>query len=196
MDQVAFNAADCLARVRQGDEIAARDLVEHLYPFVIRIVRNHLPRRGSEEELAQDIFVRMFSRLHQYRGEVAIEHWVSRIAVNHCLNAIRARKVRPEWRMGDLSEEHELVAQATVAATTGDPHPAEAMAARELVDLLLECLLPQDQALIRMLELEDRPVEEIATILGWSVAQTRVRAFRARQKLNRHFERLRKAGKL
>src|SRR4029077_14818410 len=99
-----LDVADCLARVRGQDQDAARSLVEYLYPMVIRIVRANLPRRAAEEDLAQDIFVKMFQKLDQFRGDVPFDHWVSRIAVNHCLNAIRAQKNRPEWRMADLSE--------------------------------------------------------------------------------------------
>ncbi len=43
---------------RNSDEAAATKLVEHLYPTVIRIVRNHLPRRESEEDLSQEIFLK------------------------------------------------------------------------------------------------------------------------------------------
>src|SRR5215469_4086573 len=102
-----FDLADCVARVRLEDQDAARSLVEYLYPFVISIVRRKLPRRAAEEDLVQEIFLKMFEKLHQYRGEVPLHHWVSRIAANHSLNAIRSERSRPEWRMADLSEEQE-----------------------------------------------------------------------------------------
>ncbi|HEX2100446.1 MAG TPA: sigma factor, partial [Candidatus Synoicihabitans sp.] len=65
-----FDLVGCLERVRADDQLAARELVEHLYPLVIRIVRARLPRRVSEEDLTQDIFLKMFSRLDQYQGAV------------------------------------------------------------------------------------------------------------------------------
>ena len=77
----SFDLAGCLDLVRQCDQAAARALVDHLYPLVIRIVRAHLPRRVPEEDLAQDIFLKMFTRLEQYQGNVPFPHWVSRIAV-------------------------------------------------------------------------------------------------------------------
>ena len=57
-----FDLAGCLDRVRQRDQVAARELVDHLYPLVIRIVRSHLPRRVAEEDLCQEVFMKMFSR--------------------------------------------------------------------------------------------------------------------------------------
>ena len=47
-EPTAFDLAGCLQRVRQRDQAAARELVEHLYPLVIRIVRAHLPRQVAE----------------------------------------------------------------------------------------------------------------------------------------------------
>jgi DNA-directed RNA polymerase specialized sigma24 family protein len=58
----------CLERVRRQDAAAARLLVDHFYPLVIKIVRSHRPRRMAEEDLAQEIYLKMFNRLAQYQG--------------------------------------------------------------------------------------------------------------------------------
>ncbi len=192
MDQAVFDVQNCLEQVRRKDEAATRALVEHLYPSILRIVRTRTPRRDSEEDLMQDIFIKVFTRLDQYRGTVAFEHWVSRIAVNHCLNALRAQKSRPEWRWSDLPEEQAEALEAFWLSDAHEPCPSEALAARELVDLLLEGLAPEDRLLMRWLEIEDRSVEEISQMTGWSATRIRVRAFRARRKLNRRFAALRK----
>ena len=191
-----LDVADCLARVRGQDQDAARSLVEYLYPMVTRIVRANLPRRAAEEELAQDIFVKMFQKLEQFRGDVPFEHWVSRIAVNHCLNAIRAQKSRPEWRMADLSEEQAAALEAATSDHTHNPDPTLLSGARELVEMLLEALSPEDRLLIRMLELEELSVDEVRQRTGWSATLIRVRAFRARRRLNKRFRTLRAEGRL
>src|SRR3954463_10536319 len=103
-DDEPFDVAGCLQRVRQRDQSAARELVDYLYPLVIRIVRSHLPRRVAEEDLAQEVFMKMFSRIDQYQGAVPFPHWVSRIAVTTCIDHLRAQKRRPEFRWADLSE--------------------------------------------------------------------------------------------
>ena len=79
MSSERFDEAACLCLVREGNESACRELVEHLYPAVIRIVRAHLPRREMEEDLDQEVFMKMFARLSQYRQNVPLQHWVSRI---------------------------------------------------------------------------------------------------------------------
>src|SRR5215210_2611821 len=91
------------------DDEAARELVRQLYPLVAKVVRAHRFRRPSEEDLSQMIFIKVFQKLSQFSGKVPLEHWVSRIAVNTCLNQIESEKVRPELRHADLSEEEKAV---------------------------------------------------------------------------------------
>src|SRR5204862_3199178 len=103
--EASLDMVACLERVRQSDEEAARALVRELYPLVMKIVRSHLPRRTDEEDLAQMVFGKVFAHLEQYAGAVPFEHWVSRVAVNTCLNQLRSEKCRPEVRWADLNEE-------------------------------------------------------------------------------------------
>lgn len=172
-------------RVRDGDEEAARALVQRLYPLVMRIVRSHRPRRTDEEDLAQMVFVRMFTRLEQWRASAPFEHWVSRVAVNVCLSQIDFERVRPEWRMADLSEEQVEHLDRTVQDGPGSTDSREALADRELVERLLAAVPPRDRLVLQLLDLEGRSVEEASQITGWSRTMVKVQAFRARRKMRR-----------
>jgi hypothetical protein len=55
------------------------------------------------------IFIKVFQKLSQFSGNVPLEHWVSRVAVNTCLNQIESEKVRPEVRMLIYVEEQAVV---------------------------------------------------------------------------------------
>ena len=186
-----FDLAGCLERVRQRDQLAARELVDHLYPLVIRIVRAHLPRRVAEEDLAQEVFLKMFSRLAQYQGAVTFSHWVSRISVTTCIDHLRAQKRRPEFRWADLSENEAEVLDA-VLTNENDVPANEAMAAHELVHKLIKQLKPADQLVIRLLDLEQKTIVEICEVTGWNQSLVKVRAFRARRKLRKMFQELEK----
>ena len=170
-------------------EDAARALFRHLYPLVGRLVRSHLPRRTSPEDLVQTVFMKVFANLDRFSGAVPLEHWVSRIAVNTCLNQLAAERVRPELRWADLSEEQ---AEALEAAMSGpeDLEPSENLAAREIVEKLLAQLAPAERMLLTLLHLEGRSVAEVQEITGWNVPVIKVRAFRARRKLRKHYEKL------
>jgi len=120
---------------------------------------------------------------------VPIEHWVSRIAVNTCLNQIESEKVRPELRYADLTEEEEAVVQNL--ATSGEElAPDKQFASRQLVEHLLGLLKPVERLVIDLLYLQGRSIEEIRKLTGWTAALVKVRAFRARRKMKAQLDRL------
>ncbi len=192
MAESGLDVVACLVRVRQRDEDAARALVEHLYPLVIKIVRAHRPRRLDETDLAQEIFMKMFANLEQYRGVVPFEHWVSRVAVTTCLDRLRAQKRRPELRWADLTETEADMLDAVLTAKN-EPHPSQALAAREVVGKLMDALSPADRLVVQLLDLEERSVAEIQAITGWNTTLIKVRAFRARRKMRKHLGQMEKA---
>ena len=98
--------------------------------------------------------------------------------------------------MADLSEEQAEVLETVTTFATDQSDPVRAIAARELVEKLLESLSPEDRLVIQMLEIEESSIAEIQQVTGWSATMIRVRAFRARRKLNKRFGKLRKEGKL
>jgi len=154
--------------------------------LVTKIVRSHLPRRVDEEDLAQTVFAKVFAHVDQYSGRVPFEHWVSRVAVNTCLNALRAEKCRPELRLADLSEEEAMVVEQIVLREKS-PDPAEQLVARDLARKMLDTLSPRDRLIVSLLDLEERSVEEVRELTGWNASVIKVRAFRARIKLRKQF---------
>jgi RNA polymerase sigma-70 factor (ECF subfamily) len=119
---------------------------------------------------------------------VPLEHWVSRIAVRTCYDRLRAQQRRPELRQADLAPEELEHLDRTTAATEDDT--AEAIAAHDLLGQLLAKLNPQDRLVINLLELEQRSIAEIQQLTGWNRSLIKVRAFRARQKLKKEWERM------
>lgn len=186
------DARELVARALRDDEDAARALVRRFYPLVAKIARAHRPRRAALEDLCQMIFIRMFQNLAQFSGAVPLEHWLARIAVNTCRNALAAERVRPEIRRADLSEEQEAVLDS-LAATSEEIAPDRQLASRDLVEQLLALLKPAERFLIDLIYLQAKSVEEIARMTGWNKTLVKVRAFRARQKLKQHLSRIQKA---
>ena len=180
-----------LQRVRENDPEASHTLVRELFPQVMKIVRGHLPRRMDAEDLAQMVFVKIFQKIDQYHGDAPFPHWVSRIAVNTCLNELRAEKARPELRWADLGEEQAEALQRVLDRDTG-PGIEHDVATRDLADRLLETLPARDRLILTLLDLEERSVAEVSAMTGSPEAVVKVRAFRARRRLRRELERLEK----
>jgi RNA polymerase sigma-70 factor (ECF subfamily) len=172
----------CLERVRQGDDAAIRALITHMYPLVCKIVRANLPRRGSEEDEMQVVLTKVFRSIDQFEGRVPFNHWVSRIAVNSCLNSIRYEKSRPELRMADLGEDEAAVVQ-NLAADDGTLDASLGLAARDLVQRLVACLGPKDRLLVRLVYLENMSLQDASEATGWSASAIAMRLSRAKVKM-------------
>jgi RNA polymerase sigma-70 factor (ECF subfamily) len=186
---VDLDASELVQAALRHDDEAARELVRRLYPLVAKMVRSHRPRRTSEEDLCQMIFIKIFQKLGQFSGKVPLEHWVSRIAVNTCLSQIESERIRPELRHADLSEEEQAVVE-NLATSTEELAPDRQLASRQLVEHLFQFLKPVERLVIDLLYLQGRSVEEIHQITGLGAAAIKVRAFRARQKMKKHLTKL------
>lgn len=171
------------AWLRERNEEAARRLMDALYPGVIAIIRGRLPRRAAEEDLAQEIFVRFFEKLGSWDRRAPLTHWIARMALNHCIDRLRAEQRRPELRFADLTEDEAAALTATLAAPEALAH--QQAGAGDLAQKLLASLSPAERVVIEMLDLEGRTSPEVEALTGWSSVTVRVRAFRARQKLRK-----------
>jgi RNA polymerase sigma-70 factor (ECF subfamily) len=173
--------AELLARWRAGEDGAGQCLCERHGQLVQRIVRAHRPRACAPDDLVQEVFLTMFARSERYaeRAGTPFAHWLSRLAVHVCRDALRAEARRPS-DAGISAEAADALAWLRTGAADAR-HDAEA--ARELVEILLATLPPADRLVLTLLDLEGRSVAEIAALTGWSRTLVKVRAFRARRRL-------------
>ncbi|MGC3969228.1 MAG: RNA polymerase sigma factor [Pirellulales bacterium] len=184
-----FDAADCVARVSRGDAAAFRQLVDRTYPLVARIVRSHLSPAHDRAACEQETFLRIYRRIDQYRNDAPLEHWIARIAVNCCLDALRTNKRKRELRYSDLGV-HECQALEASLAETSSQEAVDGTAAAELVSHVLDALEPEDAVLIRLHDLEEQSLAETAATLGWSISWTKTKLARARGRLKTQLEAL------
>lgn len=190
MEETGPGWEDLLRLTRKGDEGAARHLVAGLYPSVLRIVRTHRPVAMDEQDLVQEVFLKMFAKLDSYRGDQPLDHWVARIARNLCFDHLRKQRTRGELRYADLGEgEGEILEAAFSREMAGRPGIDSPEEVRRLVERLLGTLRPAEARVVRMLDLEERPVKEVAAELGWGESRVKVTAFRARRKLQETMQR-------
>lgn len=87
--------APLATRAMAGDESAARELAEAPHPLLWRIVHAHLPHRTDASDLIQEVLIKMFAHLHQYRADSPFAHWVSRLAVTTCLDRLKNERDDP-----------------------------------------------------------------------------------------------------
>ena len=192
MDEPTLDpTAEWVAAARRGDQEASRQLIRCLYPTVTAIIRNHLPWSEREEDLAQEVFLKVFSRLDQFRGERPIQHWVSRIALFTCYDALRRQRTRRVLHFSDLSEaEARFLEDGLADESESRQSVAAGDSPRELLDKLLSTLKPDQQMVLRLLDLEQKSVREICALTGWRESKVKVTAMRARRKLSETLARM------
>ncbi len=179
---------ELIAAVRSGETARFEVLVERYQPRIFATARRYARRESEVEDIVQDIFIRAFQKLDSFRGEAPFEHWLMRLAVHTCYNHLRSHQRRKETPFTEISDgESDWLEHF---AADPDNTRADAEAARELVNLLLEQLSPASRMIITLLEIEEKSVKEIAALTGWSVALVKVRAFRARAEMRKCLEKL------
>lgn len=169
------------------DEAAAAWLVERYYPIVLGIARRHAGWRTGEADLAQEVFLHVFAALPRYDPARPFENWLARITLNTCYQHLRAQRCRPELRWSDLSPEQRA---ALAEGGAGKGETLDGREAREILDRLLATLPATDQLIFRLWHLEEKSVAEIRELTGWSAVLVRVRAHRARKKMQQLLRRL------
>ena len=140
------------------------------------------------DDLIQEVMLKVFSRLEQFRGEVPLEHWARRIALTTCFDRLRRQKARPEHLFADLSENERMALEAA-RAPEGAREP-DATDALSLLNRLLDLLPPKERWLLRQVELGNKTIAEVCEETGWKPGAARVRLFRARLRLKAEFRRM------
>ncbi|MBU6411143.1 MAG: sigma-70 family RNA polymerase sigma factor [Verrucomicrobia bacterium] len=180
--------ADLIAATLKGDAASFEPLVQKYSPRVFATARRYARRESEVEDIAQEVWLKAFQKLASFRGEAPFEHWLMRLTVRTCYDFLRAHRRNRESAFSDLSEpENDWLQRFVTAPETAGEH---AEAAKLLVQRILEKLSPPARLVITLLEIEDRPVKEIARLTGWSVALVKVRAFRARAEMRKTLAKL------
>ena len=191
MDEAPIKVTpDLIERAKNEDEDACDRLVEILYPLISATVLSHIRRSADHEDVIQEVFMKMFLKIDQYKGPRPFEHWLSRIAVTGCYDWLRKRRARPLLSYSELSETEAEIVERTLSGNLAGDSPPQ----RELLDGLLDKLIgrlnPREQIAIRLRDLEERSVKEIEDITGWSPSKIKTLTMRGRRNLAQHLQRL------
>jgi len=166
--------------VLAGKDGAFVQLVSRYKRKVFAMAARFARDRDDLDDICQDIFIKIYENLGKFRSDAPFEHWLSRIAIRTCYDALRKR--RKERGHVPLDIVH-----YQIAAESGE-ELLVAEEARTLLEKGMSQLNPAERLVITLLELEEKSVREIAGLTGWSETNVKVRAFRARQKLKRILE--------
>ncbi len=151
-------------------------LVNKYKDKVFSLVMGMLRNKEEAEDIAQEIFVKIFKALPKFKQKAKFSTWVYRIAYNECISRLRRHKIRTvsvdQVSSGYLDRDEN---------ETGNWQETEIK--HRLLHRALDKLSETDRGLVRFFYFDNLPVDEIARITGLSASNVKTKMFRIRKKL-------------
>jgi len=175
---------DIIHQVLEGDTNAFERLVTGYKNYVFKIVSKHMPP-DLIEETAHDVFIAAFQSLKNFRFKSDFKHWLSKIALRTCYDYWRKQYRSPETAISSLSDRHqewirEVVDHESFQDFSDKGRREES---KEILDWALSHLNAEDRMVVELIYLEGMSGKEVADLMGWSVANVKIRSFRSKNKL-------------
>lgn len=183
---IMFSDSEIIRQVLEGNVNSFESLMLRYKDLVLRIVKKHVPY-SEVEEMAQETFIRAYQSLSGFKSKGDFKQWLSSIAVRTCYDYWRKAYRNKEITISSLTEGHQKWLEESIS---DKPAPSfreddDRKEAEELLDWAMGKLAPEDRMVLELIYLEGLSGKEAADLLGWSVANIKVRSFRARNKLKR-----------
>ncbi len=181
-----------IEKARAGDAAAFNQVVLAYRKRIMGTISRLIGRPEDVEDVAQEVFVRLYYSLEQLRSPEVFEPWMYRLTVNAAYDYLRKRKRRQESRMADLADQQVIMADAA-AGEKVEAERLEAAETREFVQSLLSEVSEEDRILLMLKEVEGLSLKELEQIYNVNENALKVRLYRARQRVLKAYER-NKAG--
>jgi len=178
-----LNDNDLISEVLKGNQQAYAELVTRYQAYVFTLVLRLIKSREDAEEVAQDVFVKAYRALADFRGDAKFSTWLYTIVNTTCLTFLR--KKRPELH----SLDHEKVYETVAAQDSGmRANQVEQKSRSVMVTNAINLLNGDDAEIITLFYKAEQSLEEIAKIMGIETNAAKVRLHRARTRLREKME--------
>jgi RNA polymerase sigma-70 factor (ECF subfamily) len=194
VDHKTSDEAVLVRRVQAGDELAFREIVERYQSQVFSIIHGILLNHHDAEDIAQQVFAKVFFSIKGFDFRSSVLTWVYKITVNECYDYLRKKKVRKLVYESDFSQEDAQRMEASEPVVASASPVDTRLANRDLALQLLAKVSAEDRNLILLKEVEGHSVEELAGMTGLNENTIKVKLFRTRQKLLKAAQRLGRMG--
>ncbi|EGB14740.1 RNA polymerase, sigma-24 subunit, ECF subfamily [Pseudodesulfovibrio mercurii] len=181
---VHMDDEEVIERILDGDRDAFALLLRRHESHVSRLVAAHVPP-DQAAEVAHEAFIRAYRGLPGYRPIKPFRNWLTTVTLRCCKDYWRREYRNREAPVCDLSEDGQRWLDTALAANSTEAFETLARQRElgEVLDAVLNMLSPMDRMVMTLSYLEERPTSETAEMLGISVPNVKVRAFRAKRKL-------------
>ena len=165
----------------KGDLNAFDEIVRRHQTMIARCLFRFCPHQADLEDLVQETFIKSFRKLESWQATAPFENWLRKIAYNTGYDHFRKNSRNPASISINNLQENEL----TLERLSENKDHRRSFEMTEQVQKILALLREEERTLLTMQYLEDLPLAEIADQLGWGLSKTKVKSFRARNKLRK-----------
>ena len=186
---------DLMRRVTAGDARAFEALFERYEAQVRSRLRRIVWDEAAVEDLLQEVFLRLWTKADQWKGQGALVGWLLRTATNLALNYLRSLKRRPsrplEFQVESEDESGSVVPRWMIDVSARRPDEIAQMAEeREALWALVDALPEEQRRVLRMVHEAEMKIGEVADELGISSGTVKSRLHYARGKLAKEWSKL------
>jgi RNA polymerase sigma-70 factor (ECF subfamily) len=177
--------AEVMLRVGTGDDEAFRFLVEKFRRPIIAFMYRSVGNQQVAEELAQEVFLRVYKSRQTYKADAKFTTWLYRIATNLAMNHARDTKLERAGKVS-LDEPVDEESDRTMDVADTSMTAEEALVKRERMQAIKRCVLalPERQrSAVLMHKYQEMDYKQIAQTLGLSESATKSLLFRAYESL-------------
>ena len=183
--------ASLIKRAQSGDAGAFNEIIRAYRKRILGTIFRLISRAEDVEDVGQDVFVRLYFSLDQLRAPEVFEPWLYRLTVNAAYDYLRKRRRSGDVRMADLSEEQLSMADAAAGSKESAKQENQKQL-RETLDVLMGQVSEDDRLLLGLKELQGLSLKELRKVYGVSENVLKVRLFRARKRVLKAYDRLKK----
>ena len=177
---------DLVARVAAGDRDAFGELVERHHRRLLRVCERLLGDAEEARDAVQEVFLKVMVKAGGFRPKALVSTWLYRVAVNHCLNVLRRRRLRRWVSLSAAEDDDAVTPPLEPAEERADPHrELDARRRWGLVHRAINGLPPSQRAVLVLARFEELSYREIAETLGITLGAVESRLFRAMRALER-----------
>jgi RNA polymerase sigma-70 factor (ECF subfamily) len=173
---------ELIQKAQQGDAAAFNQVVSAYRRRILGTISRLIGRPEDVEDVAQEVFIRLYFSLEQLRTAEVFEPWLYRLTVNAAYDYLRKNRRRMESRMADLSEQQVMLADA-VAGSRAQSDESEKRRVKDTVNDLLASVSEEDRILLTLKEVEGLSLKELEKVYHVNENALKVRLFRARQRV-------------
>jgi len=175
--------AEIVRRAQAGDQAAFRTLVEQHQSKVFSIIYGILRKRNDAEDIAQQVFAKIYFSLKNFDFRSSLLTWMYKITVNECYDYLRKKKVRKLVYESDMGQDDERTMENSQLATDKTAPIDRRTENRDYLMQLLSKVSEEERMLLIQKEVEGLTVQELAAETGLNENTIKVKLFRARKKL-------------